>query len=335
MNTSGGLYSPTPLIATDPVVVSVAELHDVDDYGATLPGWSSEVQQLSNGFFAGRQPGELCRHATVSRNHPSACALSSPPKLIRAPLLLPLSLSQPALFSGTEVNHREIVCFTEDETFTYYTAHSSDLLTLSFDTDVFTAYVDQIKDADVARSLDKTAFLKVMPDQAAQLQTFLQTVLTVLLNNPGALQYQQHAQDSLTESIYTQVLKPLGNGDKLCAFAMPKHRYALVARAREYLFHDPQGESFTIARLCHYLGVKLTHAGICIPGRPGHDRSGLLTRIATQLCAAGHQVWRPTEFRAGYCCALGFLASVAFQRRLQAPVRRSAIRDAPTLCQLT
>ncbi|HLD66835.1 MAG TPA: hypothetical protein VJA19_12385, partial [Pseudomonas sp.] len=53
MNTSGGFSTPTPLSATDPVAVSVAVLHDVDDYGATPLGWASEVQQLSSGTFAG------------------------------------------------------------------------------------------------------------------------------------------------------------------------------------------------------------------------------------------------------------------------------------------
>jgi len=330
VNTSGGLYSPTPLIATDPVVVSVAELHDVDDYGATLPGWSSEVQQLSNGFFAGRcslvsfAGMQLFREITSQR-----MCVKFATKANSRSIALPLALSQPALFSGTEVNHREIVCFAEDETFTYYTAHSSDLLTLSFDTDVFTAYADQIKDADVARSLDKTAFLKVMPDQAAQLQTFLQTVLTVLLNNPGALQHQ-HAQDSLTESIYTQVLKLLGNGDKLCAFAMPKHRYALVARAREYLFHDPQGESFTIARLCHYLGVgsrTLEYAFQDVLGMTAvaYLRALRLNYVRQDIKSGGPQTsvldiaarwgfWHPSHFSADYKRLFGDLPSETRRR---------------------
>lgn len=330
MNTSGGFSTPTPLSAFDPVAVSVAELHDVDDYGATPLGWASEVQQLSSGAFSGHSSLvcfggiQLFREITSQR-----MCVKFAPKANSRTIALPLALSQPALFSGTEVNHREIVCFAEDETYTYYTAHSSDLLTLSFDTDGFTAYAEQIKEADVARSLNQTAFLQVMPEQAAELQRFLQTALTVLLDNPAALQHQQ-AQDALSESIYTQVFKLLGNGDNLSAFAMPKQRYALVARAREYLFHEPHSEGFSIAKLCHYLGVSsrtLEYAFQDVLGMTAvaYLRALRLNYVRQDIKSGGPQTsvldiaarwgfWHPSHFSADYKRLFGDLPSETRRR---------------------
>jgi AraC family ethanolamine operon transcriptional activator len=330
VDTCDGFNSPAPLIATDPVVVSVAELHDVDDYGATLPGWASEVQQLSSGVFSGHSSlvsfagVQLFREVTSQR-----MCVKFATKANSRSIALPLALSQPALFSGTEVNHREIVCFAEDDAFTYYTAQSSDLLTLSFDTDAFTAYADQIEDAEVAHSLNKTAFLKVMPEHAKELQRFLQAVLNALLNNPATLRHQQ-AQDSLTESIYTHVLKLLGSGDNLSAFTMPKQRYALVARAREYLFHDPDNESFTIGKLCRYLGVSsrtLEYAFQDVLGMTAlsYLRALRLNYVRQDIKSGGPQTsvldvaarwgfWHPSHFSADYKRLFGDLPSETRRR---------------------
>lgn len=330
MNNCVDLSSPAPSIKVDPVEVSVAVLSDVDEYGASISGFATETQQLSSGVFTGSTylasfgDVQLFRLVTSQRIYEQF--VSRPNSLSIA---LPLSLSEPVLFRGTQVNHGEIVCFPGDDASTYYTAHHTDLLALTFDIEDFASYAEQVKFSDDDRRLTTAAFLKVAPKREAALRVFLQSALKSLIDNPSVLQCQR-VQESLRESIYANVLNVLGPSDNLSAFAMPKQRYALVARAREYLFHDPHCETFTIGELCRFLGVgsrTLEYAFQDVLGMTAvaYLRALRLNYVRQEIKSGGPNssvldiaarwgFWHPSHFSADYKRLFGDLPSETRRR---------------------
>jgi AraC family ethanolamine operon transcriptional activator len=314
----------------DPVEVGVIALTDIDEYGASITGWVNESHQLSSGAFTGVSSVatfagmQLFEEVTSQRMH---VKFSQKPNTLS--ITLPLSMNESALFSGIQVNPSDIVCYGGNEEFTYYTAQHNDSLTLAFDVDDFARYTDQVDFSAVSQKLNKPAFLRVAHGHDSALQAFLRASLTALLRNPSALQHK-HVQDSLRESIYANVLNVIGRGDNLSAFALPKQRYALVARAREYLFHDPDCETFTISNLCRFLGVgsrTLEYAFQDVLGMTAiaYLRALRLNYVRQEIKAGGPNTsvidiaarwgfWHPSHFSADYKRLFGYLPSETRRR---------------------
>lgn len=234
--------------------ISVSTTRDVDEHAVLLADWVGHYQQISAGEFEGtmwqaRIGGiQLFRELTTQRVHQTGQAWSN-----SFTVAMPLALSEPIRWRGANVGVDGTVCYHGADELELFTSRHCDLLAVAVDTDDFAAYAATVEGRDVRPWLNSEPLPALPAERQAQFKSFLYTVLHGAISDPAPL-LQAQAQKELKETVYSHLIDLQTAPTETPERKSYGQRNALVARAREQLYSNPD-TPVTVADLCCLLGV--------------------------------------------------------------------------------
>jgi AraC family ethanolamine operon transcriptional activator len=304
------------------------ETRDADEQAACLRDWDQVYEQLSPGQFEGRfmevwfRGIQLFREVTNQSVHEEG--------LMRAGdrvLGVPVAMQGQGYFCGRPISPDAIMTMRGGDELDFRAPEHFDIVAVSVPVEVLTRYATEIEHRDIERELQEVAVLQATKSAVHEFRGFLLTALESVSRTPAMLQYPA-MQKGLEHALLSSVVKAVGQTDDARATASPTARHAIVSRAQDYMREHVE-EPLTVEDSVPRPGRQPPHAAVQLPGSPPAQPGELPARHAPERRAPHAQVGRPAApLRAGYCSALGLLASQPLRQRLPPHVRRTPLGNA-------